>query len=101
VSWWLVWWVWLAISVTLGILEILLPVNVFLGFSGGAFGTAILVALGLDLGLGGTLLLFAVISGVGILVLRLSLGGHRGTARIVERDINEPIPPRREPPREP
>lgn len=96
-SWWLLWWVWIAVSVVLGILEVLLPVNVFLGFSGGAFVTAILVALGLDLGLGGTLLLFAVVSGVSILILRASLGSHRGSARIIKGDINDPIPPRKPP----
>jgi membrane protein implicated in regulation of membrane protease activity len=99
VSWWLLWWVWLGVAVVVGILEILVPVNVFLGFSGGAFVTALLVALGLDLGLGGTLLTFALISAASVLALRLSLGGHKGSARIVKRDINEPLPPR-DPPRE-
>ncbi len=99
-SWWLLWWVWVAISVAVGILEIIVPVNVFLGFSGGALVTAMAVALGVDLGLGGTLLLFAVVSGLCVLILRLSLGSHRGSARVVERDINEPLP-RRDPPRDP
>ena len=89
-SWWLLWWVWIAVAVVLGILEVLLPVFVFLGFSAGAFATALLVALGVDLGIGGTLLAFALISGAAYGVLRLMLGSTGGTARIVDRDINDP-----------
>jgi membrane protein implicated in regulation of membrane protease activity len=88
-SWWLLWWVWIAVAVVLGILEVVLPVFVFLGFSAGAFATALLVAVGVDLGLGGTLLVFAMISSAAYAVLRLSLGSHGGRARIVDRDINE------------
>lgn len=88
-SWWLLWWVWVALAVLLGILEVLLPVFVFLGFSAGAFGTAILVALGMDLGIGGTLLVFALISSAAYALLRLFLRSQGGTARIVRKDINE------------
>ncbi len=88
-SWWLLWWVWVAVAIGLGILEVLLPVFVFLGFSAGAMGTAILVALGLDLGIGGTLLIFALISSAAYGLLRLFLGSHGGTTRVVRRDINE------------
>ena len=88
-SWWLLWWVWIAVAIALGILEVMLPLFVFLGFSGGAFVTAILVALGLDVGLGGTLLLFALVSGAVYAALRLWLGTQAGRARIVDRDINE------------
>ncbi len=88
-SWWLLWWVWIAVAVVLGVLEVLAPVFVFLGFSAGAFGTAVLVALGLDLGVGGTLLVFALLSAAAYGVLRLWLGAQRGRARIVDRDINE------------
>ncbi|WP_176559407.1 NfeD family protein [Rubellimicrobium roseum] len=88
-SWWLLWWVWVAVAILLGVLEVLLPVFVFLGFSAGAMGTAALVALGLRLGVGGTLVTFAVLSAGAYAVLRLWLGTARGRARVVERDINE------------
>ena len=87
--WWLLWWVWVAVAIILGLLEVIAPAFVFLGFSAGAFGTAILVLLGLDLGIGGTLLVFAVLSAAAYAVLRIWLGIHKGSARIVERDINE------------
>lgn len=88
-SWWLLWWVWIAVAIALGLLELLLPAFVFLGFSAGAFATALLVALGLRTGIGGTLLLFALISSAAYGALRLGLGRQGGRARIVERDINE------------
>lgn len=87
--WWLLWWVWIALAILLGLLEVILPAFVFLGFSAGAFGTALLVALGLDLGIGGTLLIFAVMSAAAYGVLRLWLGTHRGRAKVIDRDINE------------
>jgi membrane protein implicated in regulation of membrane protease activity len=95
-SWWLVWWVWVGLAILLGVLEMLLPVWVFLGFSTGAMVLAGLVALGLDLGLGGTLLLYALVSGVVYAGLRAWLGATgRGTERIVHDDINDIRPGKR------
>ena len=98
-QWWLVWWVWIGVAIVVGVLETLLPAWVFLGFSVGAFAMAGLVALGVDLGIGGTLLAFALISGVAYAVLRAWLGATaRGSERVVEHDINEWRPPRRDDP---
>ncbi len=88
-SLWALWWAWFVLAAMLGIAEVLLPGFVFLGFSAGAVATGILVALGLDLGLGGTLLLYAVLSGLAYLGLRLALGRYRGNVRIIDRDIND------------
>ncbi|EPX82400.1 hypothetical protein ruthe_03329 [Rubellimicrobium thermophilum DSM 16684] len=88
-SLWAIWWVWVVLAVLLGMIEVLLPVFVFLGFAAGALATGVLVALGLDLGLGGTLLLFALLSGAGYLGLRRALGRQGGRMRIIRRDIND------------
>jgi membrane protein implicated in regulation of membrane protease activity len=87
--WWLLWWVWVAVAIVLGLLEVIAPAFVFLGFSAGAFGTAVLVLLGVDFGIGGTLLVFALLSAASYGALRLWLGAHKGRAKIIERDINE------------
>jgi inner membrane protein len=87
--WWLLWWVWVAVAIILGVLEVLAPAFVFLGFSAGAMGTAALVALGLDTGIGGTLLIFALLSAAAYGALRTWLGVHKGRAKIIDRDINE------------
>lgn len=83
------WWVWIALAVLFGALEVLLPVFAFMGFAAGAAATGLLLALGLGTGVGGTLLIFAVISAAAFTGLRLVLGRDRGTARVVERDIND------------
>nr|WP_246849694.1 hypothetical protein [Rubellimicrobium arenae] len=83
------WWLWVALALVLGLLEVLMPVFVFLGFSAGALATAALVAVGLDAGLGGTLVIFALLSAGAYAVLRFYLGQHRGRARIIRKDINE------------
>ena len=87
--WWLLWWVWVAVAIVLGLLEVIAPAFVFLGFSAGALGTAVLVLLGVDFGIGGTLLVFALLSAAAYGALRLWLGTHKGRAKIIERDINE------------
>ena len=88
-SLWALWWAWFVLAAMLGIAEVLLPGFVFLGFSAGAVATGILVALGLDLGLGGTLLLYALLSGLAYGALRRLLGRYRGDVRIIDRDIND------------
>jgi len=37
--WWATWWAWWAAAAVLGILEVVVPASVFLGFALGAFGT--------------------------------------------------------------
>ena len=86
---WTQWWVWLIVAFVFGGLEVLLPAFVFLGFAGGAVALAGLVALGLDLGVGWTLVAFALLSGAAYGALRLALGRQGGQVRIVRRDINE------------
>lgn len=86
---WTEWWVWLVVAVVFGGLEILLPAFVFLGFSGGALAVAGLVALGLDLGVGWTLVIFALLSGAAYGGLRLALGSQAGRAKVIRKDINE------------
>lgn len=83
------WWVWMVLAVFFAALEVVLPVFAFMGFAAGAAGTGVLLALGLDPGLGWTLLVFAVLSAAAYAALRLVLGSQTGRARIVERDINE------------
>lgn len=83
------WWVWIALAVLFGALEVVLPVFAFMGFAAGAAATGLLLALGMGTGVGGTLLVFALISAASFAALRTILGRDRGTERIVERDIND------------
>lgn len=92
---WAQWWVWGLVALGLGILEVLVPAYVFLGFALGAFVTAVILLVGgpLALWLGGSLagvlLVFAVASLLAWLGLRRALGPRSGETKVFHRDINE------------
>lgn len=83
------WWFWLSAAVVFGIVEVLAPFFVFLGFSIGAVVVGVLLALGVTMTPAWSLVVFAVMSLVGYGVLRVALGKTRGDVRVVEKDINE------------
>ncbi|MEH6774605.1 MAG: hypothetical protein V7668_11820 [Cereibacter changlensis] len=85
----LVWWVWMVAGVALGIIEVVLPGYVFLGFSAGAIVTGGLLWLGLEAGLPLVLLIFGLISVAVWLVLRRVFGSGAGQVKLWERDIND------------
>jgi inner membrane protein len=83
------WWAWIVLGFALGVLEILSPGFIFLGFAIGAVITGCLVGLGLSAGLPLLVLIFAVISVVAWLALRRSMGVREGQVKIWDRDIND------------
>lgn len=83
------WWVWVAGAIVLGILEILVPVFLFLGFSVGALTIGILIALGVTFGsVAWQLVVFAAVSLVASVALRFMLGGKRDETKTFTDDIN-------------
>ena len=87
---WNVWWVWMVAGLVLGILEILAPGFIFLGFAIGAVLTGLLLLIGL---LGGSvpvlLVVFAVLSLVSWFLLRRSVGVQKHQVKIWTKDIND------------
>ena len=87
---WNVWWVWIVAGFALGVLEILAPGYIFLGFAMGALLTGVLLGFGI---LGGSLplflLVFAVLSLITWLVLRRVVGVTDSQAKIWHKDIND------------
>ena len=83
------WWVWVVFGVALGVLEVLVPGFIFLGFAIGAVVTGGLVGIGV---LGGSVawlvLVFAVLSLVAFLVLRRVVGVTKGQVKVWDKDIN-------------
>ncbi len=74
----------------LGVLEIVVPGYIFLGFAIGAVLTGILVAAGLaPAGLAFLVLLFAVLSVLAWLALRRTVGVQKGQVKTWDRDIND------------
>lgn len=87
---WNIWWAWIVLGFTLGVLEILAPGFIFLGFAVGAIVTGALVGLGLTAIAGGPLLIliFALTSLLAWLALR-RWGKRSGQVKIWDRDIND------------
>ena len=83
------WWVWVSIALLLGVIEILLPGNIFLGFALGAFGMVPIVLIFPDPNTSFLLALFAGLSLAAWIILRVLFRKQSSGARIVTRDINE------------
>ena len=88
-SWFSLWWVWIVIGFALGVLEVLAPGYIFLGFAVGAVATGVLVGSGVLGSLPATLLVFAVASLVAWWAMRKLLGSHASKAKMWDRDIND------------
>jgi membrane protein implicated in regulation of membrane protease activity len=85
-----VWWVWIVLGVALGVLEVMIPGFIFLGFAIGAGVTGVLVALRVFAGnVALTVLAFAVLSVVSFLVLRRVVGVTKSQRKVWTKDINE------------
>ena len=86
---WQAWWIWVAGAVAIGVLELLVPAQVFLGFALGALATGALVGLGVLASLPLTLAAFGGLSLVAWALLRAVIGRRPGDVRIITRDIND------------
>ncbi len=87
---WSLWWVWMAAALVLGILEVLLPGFVFLGFAIAAAAVALIVLnTGLSLGLPVLLLIWAALSLIAWLILRRLFALPRGQVKRFDHDIND------------
>lgn len=92
-AWLSIWWIWIALALVLGIVEILLPSFFFLGFSLGALAVGLTLALapGLLAGVsvGATIALFAMLSLVAWLLLRFVFRRQSSGRKIFTKDIND------------
>lgn len=87
---WSIWWIWLSAALLLGIVEILLPGFVFLGFAIGALIVSLLLlAVGAVFTLPVLVLIFAAFSLVAWLVLRKVFALPRGQVKTFNHDIND------------
>jgi inner membrane protein len=84
------WWAWVVLGFALGVLEILVPGYIFLGFAIGAVATGIVVGTGLGpSSISALILIFAIASVIAWLVLRRVMGVRAGQVKIWDRDIND------------
>ena len=83
------WWVWICAALALGVIELLAPGFIFLGFAIGAMAMAVVVFILPATNIPALLAMFAILSLVAWIVLRLVFRRQSSGARIVTRDINE------------
>ena len=86
---WSVWWVWMVAGLVVGMIELLLPGYVFLGFALGAVMVGALLWLGVTAGLPVLLLTFALVSLAAWLAMRRIFGLPGGSVKVWDRDIND------------
>lgn len=92
---WQLWWVWAVAGILLGILEVLAPGYIFIGFAAGAMATGLLLLVGgpfagwLGSSLPLLLLFFALASLLAWFVFRRIFGLRRGQVKVWDRDIND------------
>jgi inner membrane protein len=86
---WAVWWVWMVVGFSLGVLEVLVPGFIFLGFAIGAFITGFILVFGVSANLPVLLSLFAVLSLGAWYVLRAKFGKVEGQVKIWHKDVND------------
>lgn len=89
-DYWQVWWVWMVAAAGLGVLELILPGFMALGFGLGAALVGLLTLLGvLGDNLALMVLVFAVGSLAGWIGLRRWAGVRKGQVKVWDRDIND------------
>ncbi len=86
---WATWWVWVAAGVAIGVLELLVPAYVFLGFALGAMLTGALVGAGVVGSFPVALVVFGALSLASWAAMRRVLGSRAGDVKIITRDIND------------
>lgn len=92
-DWWTallqIWWVWICLALVLGVIELLAPATIFLGFALAAVFMAGVVAVFTGISAPALLALFAFLSLIAWIVLRMMFRRQTSDARIVTHDIND------------
>lgn len=83
------WWMWICIALVVGLIELLAPGFIFLGFALGALVMAAVVFVAPGMSVPLMLALFAILSLISWILLRQIFKRQSSGARIVTRDIND------------
>lgn len=83
------WWVWICVALALGVVELLAPGFIFLGFAIGALAMAVMVFVLPATNIPALLAMFAILSLIGWVLLRILFRHQSSDARIVTQDIND------------
>ncbi|WP_316247508.1 hypothetical protein ROLI_023000 [Roseobacter fucihabitans] len=83
------WWVWMAAALVLAVIEVLVPGFIFLGFALGALAMVALVLVAPGLAAPALLAIFAGLSLLAWIALRMLFRSQSSGARVVHEDIND------------
>lgn len=88
---WQVWWIWIAAAIGLGVLEMLAPAFVLLGFAIGAFIVGVGLATGVlgSFGLAALMAMFAMLSLIAWVALRQSFKKPGDDPKTFDYDVND------------
>ena len=84
-----IWWLWIAIALVLGLIELAAPSFIFLGFALGALATSAFVGLANVPSPSVLFAFFAVVSLLAWVGLRFVFKHQSSDAKIITRDIND------------
>lgn len=84
------WWVWLSAALALGLIELLSPGFLFLGFAVGALAMSAITAFSLlSLPVSGKLAIFTLLSLIAWVGLRRAFKPPKGSVKTFDHDIND------------
>lgn len=83
------WWVWTAAALTLAVIEVLVPGFIFLGFALGALAMVVVIFAAPGLSAAALFAIFAGLSLIAWIGLRIAFRTQSSGTRIVHRDIND------------
>ncbi|WP_299736806.1 hypothetical protein [uncultured Roseobacter sp.] len=83
------WWVWMAAALALAVIEVMVPGFIFLGFALGALAMVAVVLAAPGFSAAALLAIFAGLSLVAWILLRIAFRKQSTGARIVHDDIND------------
>ena len=84
-----IWWAWLTAALVLALIEVMAPGFIFLGFALGALAMTAIVLFATGFTVPVALALFAGLSLLGWIALRIIFRNQRSGARFFEHDIND------------
>ena len=84
-----IWWLWIALALVFGLIELFAPAFIFLGFALGALATGIVVLVATPGSAAALLAIFALLSLIGWVGLRAAFRNQSTGAKVVTKDIND------------
>ena len=84
-----IWWAWIAVALVFGLIEVLSPGFIFLGFALGALVTGVLVGIGFTASAPVLLAVFSVISLLCWIGLRFAFRRQSSGSKIITEDVND------------